>query len=525
MDQNTFRFWMPISSFDKGVDKSTGKQKMILGGIASTFDKDMDGENLDPSGFDTNYFKKYGLINWNHQGRNDPSMIVGEPTKVETKKEGLYVECELYESNPMAQKIYDLANTLKVDSTNRKLGYSVEGQVLERDSKNPKIVKKAVITGLAITHQPKNTKTYLDVLKGMQSDEQCDECDEVYITKAKRCPADGDVYPEDGEYLDNDGSIRFHKAGEICKYSEIKKEMNTENSEAVIPNTIGHRKEVDKKRKELNKAGVYNYIFKKFNNISSEDAIKLVNFCTNLFKSSNVNMNPTEEEIQKALDAVGLSDNELERIQNNRLSKGMGKNADTDNDSDTEEDYDDDGDDVRDDNDDDDTDNGKSMKSKKSRGKKSDDMTKSVVASSIFDTNLRLRDIEKSFDASMEFAKDTNKAVGRIMKSMFEMLMDLQERLDQADEKMEKALSTPNPQKSVTKAKAVERFSKGVGEVITLSKSQDKKKILNLLDVFTFQNSSYNEEIGKSMTMFENTNQLEKSVVDFLNTQNIQIID
>jgi hypothetical protein len=42
--------------------------------------------------------------------------------------------------------------------------------VIERDSLNPKIIKKAKITGCAITHMPKNSNTFMEIVKGEYED-------------------------------------------------------------------------------------------------------------------------------------------------------------------------------------------------------------------------------------------------------------------------------------------------------------------------------------------------------------------
>src|SRR5574343_665823 len=97
---NNFKFWVPLDSIQKSKDEN-GKDVMKIGGIASTNAKDSDGEFLDPNGFDVSYFKNQGFLNWHHQAKNDPTAIIGEPTKAEIRKEGLYIEGLLYPENPI----------------------------------------------------------------------------------------------------------------------------------------------------------------------------------------------------------------------------------------------------------------------------------------------------------------------------------------------------------------------------------------------------------------------------------------
>ena len=171
MHKDDFEFWCEFSQVEKAVDEKTGEEIMLLGGIASTIDEDSDGEFLDPKGFDIKPLLKSGLVNWHHQAKTNPGTIVGEPTKAEIRKEGLYIETRLYPHSQVACDIWDLAKTLAKDSKTRRLGYSIEGRVVERKSDDPtdpdyKKIIKAVITGVAITHQPKNPKTFANIIKG-----------------------------------------------------------------------------------------------------------------------------------------------------------------------------------------------------------------------------------------------------------------------------------------------------------------------------------------------------------------------
>lgn len=147
----------------KGTD-GKGRSKMRLAGIASTSSQDADGEFLDPAGFELDYFLKSGFMNWNHQASKDPLAIIGKPTEAVTKAEGLYIACDLFENSPRAKEVYELAEIMEAQGI--PLGFSIEGKVLERDAKNPKIVKKAKITGCAITANPKNTDAVAEIIKG-----------------------------------------------------------------------------------------------------------------------------------------------------------------------------------------------------------------------------------------------------------------------------------------------------------------------------------------------------------------------
>ncbi len=161
-----FNFYIP-AEFIKAKD-SEGKHLMRVKGIASTPDKDSEGEILEPVGYDLDRFLKTGFINYNHLAKSDAAKIIGEPENAYINKQGnLYIEGKLYNTE-LAKSVYNLANTLEKTGSNRRLGWSIEGRALERDIGNPKKITKALITGVAITPNPVNSNTFVDVIKGFQ---------------------------------------------------------------------------------------------------------------------------------------------------------------------------------------------------------------------------------------------------------------------------------------------------------------------------------------------------------------------
>lgn len=169
---NKFKFFIPGVDIVKATDKD-GNEKMVFKGVASTIERDLDGQILDPSGFDLSFFKEAGFINWNHQAKNNPSAIIGEPTVAKiTKDNEFYIEAELYANSELARETYELADILKKNSKARKLGWSIEGKVLEKDLLDPTKVRRSLITNVAVTPSPKNGGTWLDILKGNLVDEE-----------------------------------------------------------------------------------------------------------------------------------------------------------------------------------------------------------------------------------------------------------------------------------------------------------------------------------------------------------------
>lgn len=168
--EDRFNFFIPVE-FEKATTKK-GEEVMKVRGIASTDDKDSEDEVLLPMGFELDRFVNHGQINWNHQGKNDPSKIIGEPNLARITPEGrLYIEGTLYKGHPLAESVWQYAKTLQANGSSRKLGWSIEGRATERDPQNPKRITKALITGVAITPTPVNVNTFVDLCKGSQKND------------------------------------------------------------------------------------------------------------------------------------------------------------------------------------------------------------------------------------------------------------------------------------------------------------------------------------------------------------------
>jgi len=166
---NKFNFWLECD-IEKAKNKE-GKDEMIIKGIASTADKDAEGETLEPVGYVLDRFLNYGFINYNHLGKSDASKIIGEPLDAFiTKDNKFFVKGKLYDT-VHGRSVYELAQVLEKENSKRRLGWSIEGSAIQRDPVNEKRITKALITGVAITPHPVNTNTYVDIVKGTQKED------------------------------------------------------------------------------------------------------------------------------------------------------------------------------------------------------------------------------------------------------------------------------------------------------------------------------------------------------------------
>lgn len=485
--EDSFKFWCPIEKSQEVIDPTTGEQIMRLGGIASTADEDADGEFLDPKGFDIKPLMERGMVNWHHQAKGQPSAIIGEPSKAEIRPEGLYIETDLYPSSQIAHDVWELANTLEKDSRTRRLGYSIEGKVVKRksnDKSSPdyKKITKAIITGVAITHMPKNPKTFANIIKG--------EIDEI---------------DDDEEETDD---------------KKEEKSLDTESGKAL------KRESVDKKLKNqtFGKSEVIEQLFKDIPAISIEKAEKIYSLIT---KISDMKGKKTisEEDITKAYEALGLDvnpsdENDVQKGggcpcggETETLKKGKTKKAD-----DTEEETDPDEETGAEEEkeDDDEEEKGCGAGKVKKGGLNRFDRIEKALATSHQITSKYIKALGvmiKDASQKLEKAAARENELLDIIKAQDDTLADMAEKLERFGSEV------PAP-KSLSAARPVERaFDKGEdpdiekgGKSNTVSISRQPHVVAEILDQATFA-KGYDEEFSKACTSFEATKQLPASII------------
>jgi hypothetical protein len=134
-------------------------------GVISTDAVDLQGEIIKQSGLDFEHFKTRGVFNYEH--RPGAENVLGYPTKVDTSNDQTSIEGILLLDQPRAKEIYNLAKAMERAGKVRKIGFSVEGQIVDRDPKDPSIVTKAKVLNCAITVNPVNPQTAMSLVKSM----------------------------------------------------------------------------------------------------------------------------------------------------------------------------------------------------------------------------------------------------------------------------------------------------------------------------------------------------------------------
>lgn len=175
---SSFSFQCPVALY-KADDAPEGKKRRIAG-VISTDAVDRQNEQILQDGLNFDEFLSVGFFNLDHGG--SPTDVLGWPESVKSfaKDDVLpdgskaianctWVEGYLLDT-PKATEIWDLGKALA--KTDRRLGYSVEGQIESRTGPNDSIITKARVRHVAITHQAVNSQAYLNVLARSMSAQQ-----------------------------------------------------------------------------------------------------------------------------------------------------------------------------------------------------------------------------------------------------------------------------------------------------------------------------------------------------------------
>ncbi len=517
-DINNFNFWCPVE-ISKAIDENTGEELMLLGGIASTADEDSDGEFLDPRGFDIQPLLKSGMVNWHHQAKTCPGTIVGEPTKAEIRKEGLYIETKLYPSSQVARDIWELAKTLDADSDTRRLGYSIEGRVVSRksdDKTSPdyKKITKAIITGVAITHQPKNPKTFANIIKGEIDDDLEEEETEEEKTDKKKLSKEEEKYYE----------------GVNMK----EKSLDTTSARPLI------KEEVDPKIKvtTFGKAEVMERLFNDVPGISIEKATKIFNLIKTISKMAKRNM-VTEEDITKAYDALGLSPESISKGEDADETLDSKEQEDDDEDvkkakrkvatedADEDDDEADDEDETEDDEEEDDDDNAEKamITNRFNRIEKALATSHLHTAKYIKALGVMVKasnqNLEKAVE-SLELANDKIDEQANIIKSQQDEINNLSQRLEAfgSATPAPKSLRHSNPvERTFGKAQEndLEKGGNGNGRFQQVS-IRNKSAVSDLLDQATFS-KGYDDEFSKACIAYEATGMIDQPIINRMKTE------
>lgn len=551
-----FNFFIPAS-----IKKSGENGELKISGVSSSIAVDSDGEILEPEGFDFTPLLEKGFYNWNHQAKKSAAAIIGRPTKAEVINGGrdFYTEGFLYKGSEEAQSVYALAQILENEDPERRLGFSIEGQALERDPINPKRITKARITGVAITHCPKNPNTLLSIVKG-EYEEAFQEEDDLVKGKDYR------------ELLRGVIARRTGREPEEVEDDELDKAMSVEANQHIVKESVeGKPKEMEQ---YVTKSETYKQIFEKITNDlkKAQQVFKLVQNIQNM-KTDIQTQEISQESIDKAFEILEIAKSESAKSTDSTTSednydkkdeviekKGEAVKKSSDKEEKKEEDYEEV---VK-----------GYMKEGISKGKMIDRLIKSghsfEQASSIVGKlcadytdnkdggtitqvgkskeseestetieKSEKSDLEKSLDTMSEnFGKkfETTTTILKVLQENNEKLTksleEMTERLQKSEEILEKIGSQPQGRRSImSNRQAIERFGKSEdnngADVINISTREGRAKLGDIImaDIELRKSEGQNtDQLEKAVTSLEIAHKLPQSILPYLQSKKLNIV-
>jgi hypothetical protein len=159
-------------TFDPDLAKAAdlGESALLgpISGIASTDAVDHDGEVVDQDGLDWSLFTKGGSFRPVPLTYEHPFTVkdtIGEATSIEiVERDGrkaTKITGNLFLSDPKGREIWDKIVTWKKSGSQLRLGFSVEGKVVQRNGNK---IAKARVHSIAISQFPRNYEAWLEPL-------------------------------------------------------------------------------------------------------------------------------------------------------------------------------------------------------------------------------------------------------------------------------------------------------------------------------------------------------------------------
>ncbi len=237
---DSFRLFVPL---EKSIDMD-GDGDYIVEGVMSSDDTDEQNDSITPAGMDTSYFLNKGWIKWEHG--NNPDQFIGEPLDVRigefqhpvTQKSinGVYVKGKLFASRDLALQAVVAMEDLQKSQSSRRVGWSIEGGVVERCKKTGKIIK-SILRNVVLTMNPVNTVTYAELVKSFnQEDEtymennnqgaQGQDNNEIAITLAGLSKSMTQIIKQNGETQELVKSLTTENTSLKTEVEELRKSLN-----------------------------------------------------------------------------------------------------------------------------------------------------------------------------------------------------------------------------------------------------------------------------------------------------------
>ena len=252
MKLDVFSKFTPFDFVSKSDDD--GKTYKIEG-IASSEAVDESGEIIKQDGLDWSYCLKTGAFNLDH--KNDPKYILGAPTETYITDVGgvkaTGIKGVLYGQKQIVQDVFETAKAMKSSGV-RKMGFSIEGRVLARDPRNPKIITKAKVLNVSITGNPCNQQATIEMIKNIYKNATPEQIEllEKDNTMEKDAYSDLSMSYKQSKILEDYSSKMCDLLGKLPEDADLPEWVQSKLTKALdYLQASYHYLEVEMKEKEL----------------------------------------------------------------------------------------------------------------------------------------------------------------------------------------------------------------------------------------------------------------------------------
>lgn len=514
---DTYNVWVPIEDNDltKSIEVDANGD-WIVTGVMSSDDKDEEDDSITPDGMDCSYFLTKGWIKYEHG--NNPNQFIGEPMEVRVGRfdhptlrksvNGIYVKGRLFQNRELAKQAVRALEDLQKSHTKRTMGWSIEGNVKERDRTTGKIIK-SVLRNVVLTMNPVNTMTWAELAKSFASNHEL-EIDTV--DKSLDTGSMAEVMPQSVEGAKHDPQdewIRLFR--EFVKSFGLNKSLRAEFMDS-----------------NAGASGVNAYIWASEAGVDYDTACEFASYVSDRYDTlkslfgkiggENMSTKAKEnmaqlldtdlDELQKSLDSEDLEVEELEKSFNEE-DKGT---SEEDEDADKEDDEDKD-----EDKEDEETEKSLKTDFAKSFGASSEENADALdvsgfLANLVDEVGFSMDGFNKSLSHVAKQQVATVQALGTIGTLVKSLMSELTEvRADNAElqKSLGEVLQRPVGRKSVVNQREVQTITKSLGA----GEGGDNKPGLTrgrVLEVLNKSFDSGNMAIGKELMRFEGGTPVDK---------------
>lgn len=483
MHDEQYRLWLPIDDNDsllKSVDVDENGD-YIVQGVMTSDSRDEEDDRISPEGMDCSYFLTKGWIKYEHGNR--PDQFIGEPLdirvgqfthpKLQKSVNGIFVKARLFAQRALAKQAVETIQDLQKSSTKRCMGWSIEGQVQERDRKSGKILK-SILRNVVLTMNPVNTTTWAELSKSFAANHEIVvDCETPDFDKSMDTGSMAEVMPQslEGSYTEDQQEKYLKLLRDIVEKHYMNKSLRNQflanSQEEIQENAFNYAVYADLDVEEAQTFSTYiaekspllKSIFTRFGGDKMESVASF--------------LDQELEELEKSLNDIDDEDNEL--------VKAVSSDDDEDEESTDNEDNNDNNDKDEEDDDDDDGDTEKSFKSDLTKSLSEDHGQAFEVSDFLTSLTDELGISMEGLEKSMMQVVKTNNVLTKSIKSILQTNQELAQKIeslesdnDELRKSLGDILQRPVGRKSVVSARDRQTISKSAEiENLTPAKVQD----------------------------------------------------